>query len=282
MQLSMPSQGVAKIEPLTPSIVDELPRIKELRQAKIKRSLEAHVEKEIPHEDCCDNMNENRIEKEKCIKTKEKDKLEKKERLCNAPPTIIEMPICGFKGFKWVSDYSTRSASRFPRNGYELENALVLKSYMVCLTIALHVLPNLGVEVALMCLDSLRLLSCAGTPHVGSSVSGVKATKEKCFLKTLHELFFVKLHHHWFKETTNAHTHTHVDSLSVHAHIFPYHVFSKNYLRTVRDYSDYLSNQKRLFILRLVARLRAFMGHKVNECKYEGEPIKMELMRSSV
>ncbi|KAI5657994.1 hypothetical protein M9H77_26787 [Catharanthus roseus] len=48
---------------------------------------------------------------------------------------------------------------------------------------------NSGVEGALICLDSLRLRSCARTPYVGSSISGVKETKEKCFLITLHELF---------------------------------------------------------------------------------------------
>ncbi|KAI5683179.1 hypothetical protein M9H77_04407 [Catharanthus roseus] len=33
---------------------------------------------------------------------------------------------------------------------------------------------NSGVEVALICLDALRLPSYARTPHVGSSISGVK------------------------------------------------------------------------------------------------------------
>ncbi|KAI5671308.1 hypothetical protein M9H77_11672 [Catharanthus roseus] len=74
------------------------------------------------------------------------------------------------------------------------------------------------VEAVLMYLDSLRLPSCARTPHVGSSIIVVKATKEKCFLMTLHELF-VKLYHHCFKEITKAHIH--VDSLSVCAHVFP-------------------------------------------------------------
>ncbi|KAI5667450.1 hypothetical protein M9H77_17303 [Catharanthus roseus] len=55
-------------------------------------------------------------------------------------------------------------------------------------TVAFYVLLNSGVEAALMCLDSLRLPSCARTPQ----------------------------HHHCFKETTKAHTH--VDSLSVRAH----------------------------------------------------------------
>ncbi|KAI5682561.1 hypothetical protein M9H77_03789 [Catharanthus roseus] len=40
--------------------------------------------------------------------------------------------------------------------------------------VALHVLFNLGVEAALMCLDLLRLPSCARNPHVGSSISVVK------------------------------------------------------------------------------------------------------------
>ncbi|KAI5666204.1 hypothetical protein M9H77_16057 [Catharanthus roseus] len=41
-------------------------------------------------------------------------------------------------------------------------------------TVALHILLNLGVEAALMCLDSLRLPSCARNPHIGSSISFVK------------------------------------------------------------------------------------------------------------
>ncbi|KAI5681785.1 hypothetical protein M9H77_03013 [Catharanthus roseus] len=55
----MPSLGVEKVEPLTPSMVDELPRIKELPRAKMKR-------------DFCDYMNEKSIEKEECIETEEK------------------------------------------------------------------------------------------------------------------------------------------------------------------------------------------------------------------
>ncbi|KAI5667526.1 hypothetical protein M9H77_17379 [Catharanthus roseus] len=56
-------------------------------------------------------------------------------------------------------------------------------------TVALHVLLNLGIETALMCLDSLRLPNCARNPHVGSSISVDKVTKEKCFLITFHKLF---------------------------------------------------------------------------------------------
>ncbi|KAI5669815.1 hypothetical protein M9H77_19668 [Catharanthus roseus] len=55
-------------------------------------------------------------------------------------------------------------------------------------TVALHVLLNLSVEAVLMYLNSLRLPSCIQTFHVGSSISDVKATKEKCFLMKLHEL----------------------------------------------------------------------------------------------
>ncbi|KAI5649502.1 hypothetical protein M9H77_35507 [Catharanthus roseus] len=47
-------------------------------------------------------------------------------------------------------------------------NDLVLGSGL-CLwipTVALHICLNLGVETALMCLDSLRLLSCAQNLHV--------------------------------------------------------------------------------------------------------------------
>ncbi|KAI5681398.1 hypothetical protein M9H77_02625 [Catharanthus roseus] len=55
-------------------------------------------------------------------------------------------------------------------------NDLVMGSEL-CLwspTVALNVLLNLGVEAALMCLDWLRLPSCARNPHVGSSISVVK------------------------------------------------------------------------------------------------------------
>ncbi|KAI5650366.1 hypothetical protein M9H77_36371 [Catharanthus roseus] len=37
-------------------------------------------------------------------------------------------------------------------------------------TVALHVLLNLGIEAASMCLNSLRLLSCARNPHCGSRI----------------------------------------------------------------------------------------------------------------
>ncbi|KAI5672615.1 hypothetical protein M9H77_12979 [Catharanthus roseus] len=39
-------------------------------------------------------------------------------------------------------------------------------------TVALHVLLNLGVEAAQMCLDSLRLPSCARNPRISSGRSG--------------------------------------------------------------------------------------------------------------
>ncbi|KAI5658180.1 hypothetical protein M9H77_26973 [Catharanthus roseus] len=44
--------------------------------------------------------------------------------------------------------------------------------------IALHVLLNLGVEAALMCLDSLRLPSCARNPHISSGRSGAQQATE--------------------------------------------------------------------------------------------------------
>ncbi|KAI5672638.1 hypothetical protein M9H77_13002 [Catharanthus roseus] len=80
-QLSNPSQGVAKVGPLTPSIIEEAPKVKELPHAKleIEESLETHVEKEISNEDSCDNINEKNIEKEECIEVKERKEW-KKER----------------------------------------------------------------------------------------------------------------------------------------------------------------------------------------------------------
>ncbi|KAI5682846.1 hypothetical protein M9H77_04074 [Catharanthus roseus] len=45
-------------------------------------------------------------------------------------------------------------------------------------TVALHVLLNLGIEVALMCLDSLRLSNCAPNPYISSGWLGSQqATK---------------------------------------------------------------------------------------------------------
>ncbi|KAI5677396.1 hypothetical protein M9H77_08346 [Catharanthus roseus] len=49
-------------------------------------------------------------------------------------------------------------------------------------TIALHVCLSLGVEAALICLDSLRLPSCARNPPVGSRISFVKIIRENVFL----------------------------------------------------------------------------------------------------
>ncbi|KAI5650219.1 hypothetical protein M9H77_36224 [Catharanthus roseus] len=46
----------------------------------------------------------------------------------------------------------------------------------------------------LMCLDSIRLPCCTRTPHVGSGISGVKATKEKYFIITLYEMFLLTEH----------------------------------------------------------------------------------------
>ncbi|KAI5677451.1 hypothetical protein M9H77_08401 [Catharanthus roseus] len=56
-------------------MVDELPRIKELLQAKIKKNLETNVEKEISNEDSYDVMNEKSIEKEECNEFKEKERV---------------------------------------------------------------------------------------------------------------------------------------------------------------------------------------------------------------
>ncbi|KAI5677534.1 hypothetical protein M9H77_08484 [Catharanthus roseus] len=81
-----------------------------------------------------------------------------------------------------VCDLSTRSTSRIAlymasppyeglfqwRGRFRLERVDQLEEGCRprrVLTIALHVLLNWGVEAALMCLDSLRLPSCARNPH---------------------------------------------------------------------------------------------------------------------
>ncbi|KAI5656694.1 hypothetical protein M9H77_25487 [Catharanthus roseus] len=72
-----------------------------------------------------------------------------------------------------------------------VSNDLILGSGLCpwSLTVALHVLLKSGVEVALICLNSFILPSCVQTPHVSSSISTIKPTKEKNFLITLNELF---------------------------------------------------------------------------------------------
>ncbi|KAI5675791.1 hypothetical protein M9H77_06741 [Catharanthus roseus] len=64
-------------------------------------------------------------------------------------------------------------------------------SPIVALCVSLH----LGIETALMYLDSLRLTSYARKPHVGSGISFVKITKESVFL--LHYM-------NCFRETASA------------------------------------------------------------------------------
>ncbi|KAI5675689.1 hypothetical protein M9H77_06639 [Catharanthus roseus] len=61
-------------------MVDELPRVKKLPQAKID-SLETHVQKETSNEDSYDIMNGKSIKKEECNEFKEKERVEEKESL---------------------------------------------------------------------------------------------------------------------------------------------------------------------------------------------------------
>ncbi|KAI5667539.1 hypothetical protein M9H77_17392 [Catharanthus roseus] len=68
----------------------------------------------------------------------------------------------------------------------ELDSEDLVLGFRLCPwspTAALHVSLNSGVEVALMCLDLLRLPSYARNPHVGLSISIVKITKENVFLE---------------------------------------------------------------------------------------------------
>ncbi|KAI5653366.1 hypothetical protein M9H77_30553 [Catharanthus roseus] len=64
---------------------DEVLIIKELPQAKIEKSLETHVEKEISNWDSYDIKNEKSIEKEECNEFKEKERVEEKESLSENP-----------------------------------------------------------------------------------------------------------------------------------------------------------------------------------------------------
>ncbi|KAI5653088.1 hypothetical protein M9H77_30275 [Catharanthus roseus] len=79
-QLSKPSQGVAKVEPLTPSSFEEVPKVKSFHMIlEIEEGLETHVENEISNEDSCVNMNEKSIEKEEYIETKKRKNGRKRE-----------------------------------------------------------------------------------------------------------------------------------------------------------------------------------------------------------
>ncbi|KAI5672803.1 hypothetical protein M9H77_13167 [Catharanthus roseus] len=77
-------QGQAKVKFIERSIIEEAPKVKELPHATIeaKEIVEIHVEKETSNEDFGDNMNEKSIEKKECNEFKEKERVEKKERLC--------------------------------------------------------------------------------------------------------------------------------------------------------------------------------------------------------
>ncbi|KAI5652909.1 hypothetical protein M9H77_30096 [Catharanthus roseus] len=57
-----------------------------------------------------------------------------------------------------------------------------------CPTVVFHVLLNLGVEVALMCLDLVRLPSCARTPHIGSTLK-VHSFKDLHLIHTNRKIF---------------------------------------------------------------------------------------------
>ncbi|KAI5654448.1 hypothetical protein M9H77_31635 [Catharanthus roseus] len=99
-------------------------------------------------------------------------------------------------------------------------------------TVALHVLLNLGVEAVLMCLDLLKLPSFARNPHINSGRDTQIPYSPVVDLVAGLEVSQV-VSEHWVR-----------------------------FVIRVRDY-DYLSHQKRLFVLRLIARYGDFVGHKM-------------------
>ncbi|KAI5672689.1 hypothetical protein M9H77_13053 [Catharanthus roseus] len=85
----------------------------------------------------------------------------------------------------WTPHHALQGAGHLVDSQEELETKLILTNNMgraivmeiersLCPwgpTIALHVLLYSGIEATLMCLDSLRLPSCAQTPHINSGLS---------------------------------------------------------------------------------------------------------------
>ncbi|KAI5666909.1 hypothetical protein M9H77_16762 [Catharanthus roseus] len=81
-QLSIPPQGVTKVETLKPSMIEEFPTVNELPQAQevVEESI-VHVEEEALKEKLCDFMSGKNNEKEEYIEIKEKERVEERERL---------------------------------------------------------------------------------------------------------------------------------------------------------------------------------------------------------
>ncbi|KAI5683016.1 hypothetical protein M9H77_04244 [Catharanthus roseus] len=85
----MPSQGVAKVETLKLSMIEEFSKVNELSQAtvEVEESLVLHVNEEISNVEHCHLMGEEMIEKReetierKCIEKKEEEGVEEKESL---------------------------------------------------------------------------------------------------------------------------------------------------------------------------------------------------------
>ncbi|KAI5668779.1 hypothetical protein M9H77_18632 [Catharanthus roseus] len=75
-QLSMPSQRVAKVGTLKPSMIEEFSKVNELPQAQevVEESIVIHLVEETSNEDSCDNMNEKCIEKQESEKEEQRGK----------------------------------------------------------------------------------------------------------------------------------------------------------------------------------------------------------------
>ncbi|KAI5666875.1 hypothetical protein M9H77_16728 [Catharanthus roseus] len=123
--------GVTKIEIMKPSMIEEFSKINELPQAQevFEESIVNHVVEETSNEDSCDDMNERRIANEECNELKEKERVEKKERLNSEDSKVLRSNIEGFASqVKVIKLFSMCSISKDQlREQFGGKNGQVLK-----------------------------------------------------------------------------------------------------------------------------------------------------------
>ncbi|KAI5668806.1 hypothetical protein M9H77_18659 [Catharanthus roseus] len=136
--------------------------------------------------------------------------VESQEVLENKVGPRADLRLFGNRALVWCLAGIDYKMPKFDSDDLVVESEPCPSSPTAALCLSLHS----GVEAALICLDSLRLPSCVRNPHVDSSISFVKMTKESVFL--LHSM-------------NCFHEHTHTRGLSERSRShFLYHVFSSD------------------------------------------------------
>ncbi|KAI5671791.1 hypothetical protein M9H77_12155 [Catharanthus roseus] len=101
--------------------------------------------------------------------------VESQEGLETKVGPMADLWLFGNRALVWCLDGIEYDMPEFDSDDLVVGSEPCASSLTVALSVSLHS----GVEVVLMCLDSLRLPNCARNPHVGSSISFVKMTKER-------------------------------------------------------------------------------------------------------